>query len=384
MKKILASILVIMLLLGCVLFTASCDKKKDEDKDSNDSSADTGKEENKDPNTLSGTYYDETGVFVITFEGNTITQNAFGMVITGTYTLGEGKITIYEEGEEPVEAPFEKGDGYIVIDDMRFTTTKPEPEPGLTGGDTILSGTYYDVTGSFSVTFDGNNISRTGYGMTVAGTYKIENGMITTIFAGETDVCTFEKGEGYIIIDGERMTSTKPEPEPGLTGGDTILSGTYYDDTGSISISFDGNNVTQTAYGQTLSGTYKIEGGTITMSILNNTQSSTFEKGDGYIVVDGTTFTDEPPQQLTGGDTILSGTYYDESGFMTLVFDGNNVTVGVSGMSLNGTYKIENGIFVAQGGASNLFSGECSFEKGEGYIVIDGDTYTTEKPAPLE
>ncbi len=386
MKKILASILVIMLLLGCVLFTASCGKKKDNNgKDDDgttvtppvDDGGNNGGNQNNDTDTLSGTYYDEKGDFVFIFEGNKLTMQAYGQTVTATYTLGDGTITVKNDnGEDESTSSFEKGDGYIIIDDIRLTTTKPEPKPGLTGGDTILSGTYYDTTGNMQITFDGNKLTIQINGETIHGTYKIADNVMLTQEDGEDypdDPATFEKGDGYILIDGMKFTTEKPDPSK------ITLSGTYYHQTYDVSYTFEGDRYTLLSYGNATSGTYSIKDGVLSMTVdgYSFTTTVTFEMGDGYIVLDGDKYTPTKPEPV---EIILSGTYYHETEDMAYTFEGNRFTL-TGALTFSGTYYIEYGFMyrTRDGG----YKDTVSFEMGDGYIILSGVKYTTAKPEPV-
>ena len=86
----------------------------------------------------------------------------------------------------------------------------------------------------------------------------------------------------------------------------------------------------------------------------------------------------------------LSGTYSNETKDLdpptgsTLVFDEEKVvatykSAGIIAYTVTGTYTIEEGIltmtFNDPNVEINLFEGRFTFEKGEGYILIDGIRY---------
>ena len=106
MKRIISTILVCVLLLGCVLTLASCGKK------------------------LRGTYVcEEDGASIsYTFKGKKFTaEMKWGDTVVddieGTYKIDGDKITFtYEvDGEEvEEECDFEKGKGYIEIDGDKY------------------------------------------------------------------------------------------------------------------------------------------------------------------------------------------------------------------------------------------------------------------------
>ena len=85
----------------------------------------------------------------------------------------------------------------------------------------------------------------------------------------------------------------------------------------------------------------------------------------------------------------LKGTYKSDSFLgiadVSYTFDGDTVSIkGAANLgffttetdALEGTYKIEDGKIVFTFGETVK---ECSFEKGEDYIKIDGSTYTLVK-----
>ena len=99
MKKIISTLLVCVLLLGCVLTLASCGKK------------------------LRGTYTADLGgmEMSMTFKGKKFTQEFYGESVEGTYKIKGDKIYLTYEGEdEAEELDFEKGKGYIKIDGVEL------------------------------------------------------------------------------------------------------------------------------------------------------------------------------------------------------------------------------------------------------------------------
>ena len=102
MKKIISTLLVCVLLLGCVLTLASCGKK------------------------LRGTYVMEIGGVELasyTFKGKKVTVKSGSVTTEGTYKIKGDKITITMEveGEEfEEEYDFEKGKDYIKIDGVEL------------------------------------------------------------------------------------------------------------------------------------------------------------------------------------------------------------------------------------------------------------------------
>ena len=124
MKKIISALLIFTLLLGCVFMLSSCDKDKDDKKD---------KTEEK--GQLSGTYvYTETvGDYSYElsykFVGDKVTATMkMGTEVEtqeATYVINEAGDTItfttVEDGESSsFDCDFEKGDGYIMINDDKF------------------------------------------------------------------------------------------------------------------------------------------------------------------------------------------------------------------------------------------------------------------------
>ena len=123
MKKVLSLVLACTLLLGCVLIFASCGG-------------------------LKGTYeYTSQNIaLVLTFSGNKVTQTTpenKDLEVVGSYEIKDDKIIItYEEykysgndstmsetldilnatlkDSEPTTYSFEKGDGYIIIDGLKY------------------------------------------------------------------------------------------------------------------------------------------------------------------------------------------------------------------------------------------------------------------------
>jgi len=68
-----------------------------------------------------------------------------------------------------------------------------------------LSGTYNDESGLVSMTFKGNKVTMTAFGMTVGeGTYKVSGNKITVKIAGEETTSSFKKDGKNLIIDGEK------------------------------------------------------------------------------------------------------------------------------------------------------------------------------------
>ena len=118
MKRIISTILVCVLLLGCVFTLASCGKK------------------------LKGTYvakqemYGQSVEVAYTFDGDKISAEMTSTIagVTNTTKLGEGtyeidgdkiKITIEMNGEtESQEFSFEKGKDYIKIDGDQYDKVK--------------------------------------------------------------------------------------------------------------------------------------------------------------------------------------------------------------------------------------------------------------------
>lgn len=117
MKRIISTILVCVLLLGCVLTLASCGKR------------------------LSGTYAGKLEVagqsaeMSFTFKGNKVTMETKGTVLgittstslEGTYEIEDDKITItYEEDGKSVTdtMTFEKGKDFIKLDGIQFDKVK--------------------------------------------------------------------------------------------------------------------------------------------------------------------------------------------------------------------------------------------------------------------
>ena len=117
MKRIISTLLVCVLLLGCVFTLASCGKR------------------------LSGSYshkeeaYGQSVESVLTFKGKTVTietkitvaGNTTTNSIEGTYEIDDDKIKItFEEDGESItqDLDFEKGKGYIKIDDTKYDKVK--------------------------------------------------------------------------------------------------------------------------------------------------------------------------------------------------------------------------------------------------------------------
>ncbi len=100
MKKIISTLLVCVLLIGCVMTFASCNK-------------------------LSGKYENTTlGVTTtLEFDGDTVKTSAMGFSVEGTYEIDDDKITItYEENGKTISetTSFEKGKDFILIDDVKY------------------------------------------------------------------------------------------------------------------------------------------------------------------------------------------------------------------------------------------------------------------------
>lgn len=114
MKRIISTLLVCVLLVGCVFSLAACGKK------------------------LSGTYKDPTGNVSYKFSGSKVTKttdNIIGddTVVEGKYSIeetedGKFEITIEFEGEDAYTVPFsegeENGEKYIWMGLVKYTKAK--------------------------------------------------------------------------------------------------------------------------------------------------------------------------------------------------------------------------------------------------------------------